>query len=403
MKKFLAKHVLLRKLLVTFLILLVFTAGRYIPLPKVLLGDYVNLNPFLDTAISLTGGSLSQIGLFSLGLAPMMYSSLLVQLSTLGRRRQPLSPKIFEFRKNMLMLIIALIQGMSLAVNLKYASGEPFLAQVLQVTVVLIAGAFVITWLGNMNTAYGLGGPMVIMLSSILFNQFKAIPIIVNLWNKGDKLLLLGFAAWALLTIFFAVFFEWSEYRIPIQRMAIHNDYAKDSYLPIKINIVGGMPIMYAYSLMAFPQYLLILVTFLVPKLSHLHRLSEYFLMTSLSGVLIYGVVLTVLTLVMAFVTVDVTNMAESMRQSGDYISHVRTGKPTQDYLSRYVRFFAWFNATYLVILTGVPLLVSLIVPSTRPLASLSGVFMMAAGMLMGIREELRVRRLKKQYKSLFD
>lgn len=403
MKKFLAKHVLLRKYLVTLLILLVFTAGRHLPLPKVLIEDYVNLNPFLDTAISLTGGSLSQIGLFSLGLAPMMYSSLLVQLSLLGKRHLIVSPKLFEFRKNMLMLVIALIQGLGLAVNLHYGGGEPFLVQVFQVTLVLITGAFVINWLGNMNAAYGLGGPIVIMLASILSNQMRALPVVVDLWQSGKVALVLAFGFWGLLTVFFSVFFEWSEYRIPIQRMSIHNNYAKDSYLPIKVNIAGGMPIMYAYSLMAFPQYFLFLLAALFPKLSNLSGLNTYFMMTNLSGVLMYFLVLTVLTLVMAFVTVDVTSMAEGMRQAGDYIPYIRTGKPTQAYLSRYVRFFAWFNALYLVVLTGLPLLVSLIIPETRPLAGLSGIFMMTAGMLMGIREELRVRRLKKSYRSLFD
>lgn len=403
MRIFFAKHPMLRKSLATFAIIFMFITGRYIPLPKVELGSYINLNPFLDTAISLSGGSLSQIGLFSLGLGPMMYASLLNQLFSLGKRPSLLPPQVVAFRKNMLMLLIAMIQGLGIAVNLTYAGPEAFMIQVFQVTAVLVTGAVVIHWLANLNSAYGFGGPMAIMLTSIIFNQFANIPTVVELWQDGFQWLVIAFAFWALLTIFLIVIFDRAEYRIPIQRMSIHNKYAKDSYLPLKLNIVGGMPLMYAYSLMAFPQYVIMLLVFLFPKLSYLQGLSGYFMLDRWSGVLIYLVIIVVLSLLSAFVNVDVISMAESMRNSGDYIPYIRSGKPTQVYLSRYVRFFAWFNAIYIVLLSGIPMVLALFIPAVRPIAGLIGIFMMVGGMMLGILEEFKVMRLKKQYVSLFD
>lgn len=403
MTNFFAKHPIARRVLVTIAIILVYLTGRNIPLPNVSLTSYINLSPFLDTAVSLSGGSLSQIGLFSLGLAPMMYANLLVQLFSLGRRQMPQSPKQMNFRKNLLMLLIASIQGLGVAVNLRYPSEANFLPQVFQVAVLLIAGAFVINWFSNLNSEYGVGGPTMIMLTSILFNQLTVFSVVKELWESGMAWLVVAFGIWTLLTIFLIVFFERSEYRIPIQRMGIHNKYAQDSYLPIKVNVVGGLPLMYAYSLMAFPQYFLMLVIFLVPKWERLSDIGQYFLLSRLPGVLIYLVVILVLTLVLAFVTVDVITMAEVMRQSGDYIPYVRTGEATKRYLIRYIRFFAWFNAIYLMVLSGVPLFVSLVVPKFQAIAGLTGVFMMTAGMLINFLEEIRVMRLKKRYVSLFD
>lgn len=403
MRLFLAKHPLLRKLLVAFGIVLIFITGRYLPLPGVALGAYVNLNPFLDTAISLTGGSLSQIGLFSLGLAPMMYANLLVQLFSLGKRHTSLSPKLLEFRKNLLLLVIAFVQGMTVAVSLTYGRGDGFLLMALQATAVLIAGAFVINWLSNMNSAYGIGGPMLIMLTSLLFNQLSNLPLLGELWQEGYQFLILGFGLWTLLTIFLIVYFDKAEYRIPIQRMSIHNNYASSSYLPIKVNVVGGMPIMYAYSLLSFPQYLLVFLAFLFPSWQWLQGLNHYFMMTNWVGILIYLLILVILSVMMGFVTVDVVSLAEGMRHAGDYIPYIRTGKPTQLYLSRFVWFFSLFNACYLVVLSGLPLLVSLLVPKVQPLAGLTGVFMMMGGILIQLLDEFRVMRLKKQYVSLFD
>lgn len=400
---FFAKHPLIRKLLVTWGIVILFITGRYIPLPNVVLGDYVNLNPFLDTAVSLTGGSLSKIGLFSLGLGPMMYGMLLMQLFTLGKRQQKTPPKVMEFRRHLLVLIVGVIQGMSLAVNLRYISSNAFLAQVLQVTVVLVAGAFVLTYLSNLNTAFGLGGPSVIVLTSILFSHLETLPVIKKLWQEGRTWLVIGFTLWLLLTVFLIVLFERAEYRIPIQRISIHNKHANSSYLPIKVNVAGGMPLMYAHSVLGFPQYVVLLLEYFFPKWEGAADLARYFSLMALPGVLIYLVVIFILTLLLAFVNVDVVNLTDGMRQSGDYIPFIRPGKPTQRYISQYVRLLSIFNAFYLIILAGLPLLVTLGDTDAQLLAGLTGVAMMAAGILLTIFEELKVLRLKKQYVSLFD
>lgn len=403
MTLFFAKHPIFRKILVTLGMVVLFITGRYIPLPNVVLGAYVDLNPFLDTAISLTGGSLSNIGLFSLGLGPSMYAMLLMQLFSLGKRHQKVSPKVLQFRRSAMMLVVAVIQGMSLAVNLKYTNPDAFLLQVLQVTLVLTAGAFVIDFLSNLNAEYGLGGPSVIVLTSILFNQLVSFPIVAKLWAQGRVMLVIGFILWMLLTIFLIVVSERAEYRIPIQRISIHNKHADSSYLPIKVNVAGGMPLMYAYSVLGLPQYIGLLLQYFFPEWGGATWLNDYFSLMSLPGVLTYMLIIAVLTLLLSFVNVDVVSLVEGMRQSGDYIPFVRPGKATQRYINGYVRSLAVFNAIYLMFLAGLPMLVTLGDPEAQRLAGLTGVAMMSAGILLTIFEEIKVLRLKKQYVSLFD
>lgn len=403
MSLFFAKHPFLRKALVTLGLLSVFMLGRVIPVPHVILGDYVNLNPFLDTLVSLTGGRLSEIGLFSLGLGPMMAAMLLAQLFSLGKGNQQLSPRLVNLRQNLLLLVIALIQGMSLAVNLTYPESRSFLGQVLEVTVVLSTGAIVIKWLGELNGRYGFGGSTVLLLTSILLNQFKVLGQGAELWAKGLGFLVLGFVVWGLLTIFLMVYFDRSEYRIPVKRISIHNSYAAASYIPFKVNIAGGMPLMYAYSILSFPQYVIMLLVYLFPDLDWLTGWGQVLSIGTIWGVLVYLLVIVVLTFLMAFVAVDVVSLTEGLRQSGDYIPHIRPGLATKSYLSRYVSYFAGFNATYLVVLTGIPLVVSLIYPEAQPLVGLVGVLMMTAGIVLNLREEVKVMHLKKGYKTLFD
>lgn len=398
----LIKYPLLRKSVVMVGIIAVFIIGKYIPLPRIPLDTYLTFSPELTTLTGLTGGDLSQIGLFALGLGPSMYAMLLSQLFTVGKKAKVTSPRLVAFRKNGLMLVISLIQGLAIAVGILPKEHGGNILDVGIVTVVLIAGAFVIDWLGTMNTVFGIGGPTIIVIANILLTQIHNIPQVIKLWEKGEQepLIFLGF--WILLTIYLIVITERAEYRIPIQRISIHSDYAKGSYLPIKVNIAGGMPLMYAYSFLAFPQYFLMLLVFLKPNWSFLKTLSTYFTTATVTGIVVYLVVIIILTLSLAQVNMDVFSKVETMRNAGDYISGIRPGKATQDYLTKHVLILGWVNAMVLVILSGVPLFLFVNHKELQPLAGTTGIFMMFTGLFFNLVEEIQTMQLKKQYKSIF-
>lgn len=401
MKKYFARHPFLRKFLVTLGLIIVFLLGRHIPLPRVLLEDYEN--PLSSYYVYIAGSNFSQIGLFSLGLSPMMYGMLLSQLFMLGKRSQSLSPKVVEFRKNLLILVVAVIQGLSLAISFSYGDVANPVPYILEVTVVLVAGAFIILWLSNMNTAFGIGGSLLLMLVSMIANQFTTLPLIVQLWGTSERFFLMAFGVWVLVTIYLIVLFDKSEYRIPLQRISIHNKYSEQSYLPIRVNVAGGMALMYAYSFLSFPTYILLLLSWVFPQWTWVQEARQWFSPTTLIGVLIYFLMIALLTVMLAFLNVDVVQLAEGLRNAGDYIPYVRPGRPTRDYIAKYVRFFAYFNAIYLVLLAGIPMLLALYRPNLQPLAGMVGVVMMTAGILLQVLEELHVMDLKKQYQSLFD
>lgn len=401
MKKFFALHPFVRKLFASLVIVLVFLLGRHIPLPRVSLTDYVH--PLSNHYFYMATNHFSQISVFSLGLGPMMYGMLLSQLFLLGKKSQAVSPKIVEFRKNLLVLVVAIIQGLSFAIGLSYGDVVNPLSAILEVTMVLVAGAFIILWLSHLNTAFGIGGPMLLMLVSIIANQFGNLPLVIHLWKTSERFFLIAFVGWVLITIYLIVLFDKSEYRIPLQRISIHNKYSEHSYLPIRVNVAGGMAIMYAYTFLSFPTYILLLLGWAFPQLNWVQAAIEWFNPRTFSGVLFYCVMIAVLTILLAFLNVDVVQLTEGLRNTGDYIPYVRPGRPTREYIARYVRFFAYFNAIYLIILAGIPMIVGLYRPALQPLAGMIGVIMMTAGILLQVLEELHVMTLKKQYQTLFD
>ncbi|HFI0467937.1 TPA: accessory Sec system protein translocase subunit SecY2 [Streptococcus suis] len=407
MKKVFFRHPILSKCLVTGLILFVLLAGRYLPVPLVDLASYLPQKEGEGLAwYQIPTSSLPSISIFSLGLGPWMYSTILLSLFSIGSKQSALSPRIMEFRKNTLMFLLALIQGLGLAISLNYGqtSKLAILDEIFLVTLVTIAGAFVISWLASMNAAYGFGGTAVIILINIIVGQFYLFPLFFDLFQTELAFVGILILAWTALSIYLTVVLDHAEYRVPIQRIAIKNDLMKEAYMPIKLNISGGMPFMYAYTLLAFPQYIFLLLSFLFPSQALTFQyFADYFALRHLEGILFFLAALALLTISFAFTTINPTEKTIEMRRTGDYIPHIRPGQPTKAYLTSLVLKIGTINAVFLISMVGIPILFSLDYPDIQKIAGLPGIFMMVVGILLTIIKEVKMMGLKKRYGSLFE
>ncbi|KXT76159.1 accessory Sec system protein translocase subunit SecY2 [Streptococcus sp. DD12] len=405
-KAFIHKHSQLSRIVFTFLIVILFILGRYLPLPNVPLGQYLaQKQSALNLAASVAGGSLSQIGLFSLGLGPWMYAMILVRLFGMGKQNNSVSKKRMEIRQNLLMVVIAVIQGLGIAFSLTYTSGQVnFLAMVAQSTLILVAGAFVLVWLGNQNAMYGVGGPTIIVLTNMLLSQDQTFPLFVKLWNKGHYVFVSFIVLWTLLAIYWISVSEKAEYRIKMQRVSINSQLAEEAYLPIKVNTSAGMPLMYAFTMLMLPQYLVMLLQNVYPKQDKLWQSITSALTTdNLIGVLIYILIIFLLGIAFSYVNLDIVNQTENLRKSGDFIDGIRPGKPTQAYLSRLVARLGFFSGLTLALVAGIPLLVGLGNAEHLLIANVSGIYIMMTGMLITIMDQMATSRLMKRYRGLFE
>ena len=387
-----------KKFILTFTIILVFILGRRLLLPLVDTEQVLSANQgFIVTDYSTTS-------LFVLGLGPWMYATILMSLFNI-RKAKAVSPQEMNARKNALQLLIATIQGLGLAISFSYQEGGGNTTlMIFMVTLITVAGAFVVGWLIDTNAAYGIGGSALIVLVNIILGQFSTFPIVLDLIGTYLTPYLWFWFFWILLTIYIIVIFEKAEYRIPVQRVSIKNHLADEAYMPIKLFISGGMPFMYAFTLLGFPPYLLLFLSFLFPQFkSTLSGWTRFFSIMEWEGIIVYLVILYVLTISFAYINLSPRDKADEMRQSGDFISGVRPGKETVDYLSHVVGCLGHFNAIYLIIMSGIPLFIAMIHPELRAIAGLPGVIMMTAGIILGILLEFKIMLLKKRYRPLFD
>lgn len=403
LKKWLHQHKLLKRVLFSIAIVVVFLTGRYIPIPQVALTPYLNQPMLLKFASRLTGGDVASVGLFSLGLSPWMSAMILERLFTLGKR-QNLSPKKAMTRKGFLMLGIALIQGLSLAITFSYEQTLRSPLIILETTIVLVAGAFIVAYLAAQNTLYGIGGSILLVLVNIVVGQFQNIPSFIGLYRSSAfRPYVIGVFIWAIFSLFWMLLLERAEYRIPLKRIAIHNKYDPINYLPIKLNSSGGMALMYVFTILGLVQYLFIFGEWLLPDVIDWKVFVEMLSQTNPVGLCFYIVVVYGLTLGFSLVNVDITLISKQLRHTGDFIPGVRPGRPTRNYLYKLVMQLSLVTSLILTILVVAPWLLLLISPKMQPLVMLTGVMMMTASMFLNIREEVQVLRLKKQYQGLFD
>lgn len=361
---------LMKRFLWTLLLLLVYLIGRSLPIVTVPLNtsllDGVRNRELLETAISVTGGQLGQLSLFTLGLGPWMTTMILWRfLMTFGAFKK--LPSSHQQRYRLLMaLCLALLQALALTIRLPLVSlmtgGHSLLLARIVTIVVLVAGAFVLIWLGNQNTRLGLGGALLIILTNMVLNLVTTLSQYVQTarFTAGEWLgqMVLSLSVVFALVLVSVVSYR-AEYRIPIRRVAFQTHLQDRSYIPIRVNPAGALPFMYGMSLMSLPLFVTAVLLHFFPENTILRYFYQNSGLGTIPGILVYLLVLYLLSIAFAFYNYDTYEIAKNMQRNGDYIEGIRPGKPTQSYVKHYVGFFAQVGGFIILFVSGLPFLVA--------------------------------------------
>ena len=406
MKSFL-KPVIIKKFLWTLFFLFIYVLGTKLTLPFIDMSKAAAMDgtsTTLNYATALMGGNLRSMSLFSVGLSPWMSSMLIWQMFAVSKRLglSKLPLEVQERRRMLLTLVIALIQSVALVLNLplQEAGGVDMTTIMVLDTLVLMAGTYFLIWLTDLNAAMGLGGSIMIVMASMI----AYIP--QDIWNsiqelKISSLWLALMLVFSLVFLYLAVTVERSKYRIPVNKINIHNRFKKYSYLDIRLNPAGGMPIMYAMTLVSIPQYFLLIIHFLQPDNQLIEQWIEALSMGSPAWFILYLLTIFILALAFAFINISGDQIAERMQKSGEYIENVYPGGATRRYINGLVTYFALVGAFYLILISGLPMLVVLLDIRYLRLSMIPGIFMIFIGMVFSIKDEVDALTLNDRYRSL--
>ena len=406
MKSFL-KPVIIKKFLWTLFFLFIYVLGTKLTLPFIDMSKAAAMDgtsTTLNYATALMGGNLRSMSLFSVGLSPWMSSMLIWQMFAVSKRLglSKLPLEVQERRRMLLTLFIALIQSVALVLNLplQEAGGVDMTTIIVLDTLVLMAGTYFLIWLTDLNAAMGLGGSIMIVMASMI----AYIP--QDIWDsikelKISSLWLALMLVFSLVFLYLAVTVERSKYRIPVNKINIHNRFKKYSYLDIRLNPAGGMPIMYAMTLVSIPQYFLLIIHFLQPENQLIEQWIEALSMGSPAWFILYLLTIFILALAFAFINISGDQIAERMQKSGEYIENVYPGGATRRYINGLVTYFAIVGAFYLIMIAGLPMMVVLLDIRYLRLSMIPGIFMIFIGMVFSIKDEVDALTLNDRYRSL--
>ncbi|GAA0599664.1 MULTISPECIES: preprotein translocase subunit SecY [Actinomadura] len=379
-----------KKLLFTLFIILVFRLGSIVPTPN------VNVSVLKETADAakesnqlyglvdlFSGGALLQLSVFALGIMPYITASIILQLLTvviprleaLKKEGQSGTTKITQYTRYLtvgLAILQAtgivamastgqLFQGVSGANDILY---ETTMFPIIMMVVVMVAGTTVIMWLGELITDRGVGNGM----SLLIFTQVVAV-FPAQFWSifkaKGGFIfavvLIVGLAIMA-----GVVFVEQAQRRIPVQyakRMVGRRMYGGTStYIPLKVNQAGIIPIIFASSLI----YLPVLATQLWPETKWLQKVQPYLQQDNAWHMAAYFALIIFFTYFYVAITFNPTEVADNMKKYGGFIPGIRPGRPTAEYLDFVLTRITTPGAVYLGLVSLIPMVAFALLNATQ-------------------------------------
>ena len=406
MKK-ISQSIITKRVLWTLFFLFIYCLGNQLVLPFV---DLKNANIFggaigsLAFSSAMMGGNLRSMSLFSVGLSPWMSAMILWQMFSFSKKMglKNLPIEIQDRRRMYLALGIAIVQSLAVSLNLPIVSGVNASLAIFMNTILLIAGTFFLVWLSDLNSLFGIGGSIVILMASMMANlPYQIMDSIEKLgigWN-----VLLPLILFSLVFLYISGVVQRARYRISINKINIHNRFKQYSYLDIMLNPAGGMPFMYAMSLVSIPQYVFMLIQFIHPENKWTSGAIKALTVGQPLWLVVYLIMLFVLGLAFAFVNVSGEQISERMRKSGEYIYGVYPGQETSAYINHLVLRLGFIGALYMLFMAGAPMLIILVNPDYLQLSMIPGTFLIFSGMIYNVNEEMKALKLNTSYTPLFE
>ena len=356
-----------RKIIFTMVMFGVFRLGVQIPVPGVdatmieQLFNNGNLFGLLDV---FSGGALSKFSIFAMSITPYINASIILQLlkvviptleewSKEGEEGFRKTNKVTRYAT----VGLAVIQALGMAFGLRAASLNPGFFSILMIVVTLTAGTCFLMWVGEEITQRGVGnGISLIIFAGIVSRVPNGISTLHKYLTAGTVNLInvLAFIVIALAMIVFVVAISQGIRKIPVQyakRMVGRKMYGgHSSYIPLKVNQAGVIPIIFASSLLMFPATIAQFVN--VPWVQ---KVAGYFAWGTPLQTTIYVLLILFFTFFYTAVTLDIKQMSDNIKKMGGFIPGLRPGAPTTEYLDNVMTRITLSGAIFLALIAMMP------------------------------------------------
>ena len=357
------------KILYTLMMFAIFRAGIHIPVPGVdasvieSLFTSGNLFGLLDL---FAGGALSKFSIFAMSITPYINASIIMQLlQSVVPQFEALSKDGEDGRKKIAKVtrygtvVLGFVQaaGMAFALRANNALVNNDFLSVFVVAIILTAGTCLLMWIGEQITAYGIGnGISLIIFAGIVARLPDGLETIYQYIQNGTINMFQAFlfAVIALAMIAVVVAVTQGQRRIPIQyakRVVGRKMYGGHStFLPLKVNQAGVIPIIFASSVLMFP---VTIAQFIDNE--YVHKIADLFTWGTPLQTALYALLIFIFTYFYTAISINITDMADNMKKYGGFIPGIRAGKPTADYVDNVMTKITLAGAVFLAVVAIIP------------------------------------------------
>ena len=378
-----------KKLMFTLMILLIYQIGGLVPVPGINRIEFTsiiqNMGQIGQMMDLMSGGGLYAATIFAMGISPYINASIIIQLLTVAIPALERLAKEGEAGKQKMQQIqrytaigIALVQSVSFWYATRTAMTD-LLPPALNAIVIIasfVAGSCVVIWLGERVNEKGIGnGISLIIFAGIvtripdmanalftytqdIIGRFEILPIGIVI----GLLVFLAVSALTLATIIFVIFVSNAERRLPVQyskRVVGRKSYGGQStYIPLKVNQSGVMPVIFATSLLSLPS--MIVGTFFN---NSTNLVVEWFRNFGKNPVyyIIFFLLIIAFTFFYSLIQFNPIEIANNLQKNGGFIPGVRPGKPTSEFISKTASRLNWVDAIFLAMVCLIPTVIGTI------------------------------------------
>ncbi|KAF1297934.1 preprotein translocase subunit SecY [Enterococcus sp. JM4C] len=415
------------KILFTVFVLFAFRLGAHVTVPGVDANSLKSLSdlPFFNMMNLVSGSAMQNFSIFSMGVSPYITASIVIQLLQMD-----IVPKFVEWSKQgevgrkklnqatrYLTLVLAFVQSIGVTAGFNtYAQlgfvKTPNIQTYVSIGLILTAGTMFVTWLGEQITEKGIGnGVSMIIFAGIISRLPDGIKEVyedyfVNIdsseiWKSAIFVAILVIAILIIVTL--VTYVQQAERKIPIQYTKRVAGAPTSSYLPLKVNAAGVIPVIFASSFIATPNAVLQALSGKFEGAAWYDVVTQIFSYNTLPGATIYTILIVAFTFFYAFVQVNPEKLSENLQKQGSYIPSVRPGKGTEEYVSSLLMRLSTVGAVFLGLVALVPIAAQMIwdLPQSIGLGGTS--LLIVIGVALETAKQLDGLMLKRKYVGFID
>lgn len=410
-----------KKIFFTIFIILIFRIGSVIPVPYIdvaalkAANDAGTTNEFFSYLSILTGGGLEYGAIFALSVTPYINSSIIIQLLCVAiPALERLSKEGEEGQKKLAQItriataVLALIQGTAYFIYLKNSkylsvSGGATVFAGIVIVLAFTAGSTLVMWLGERIDEKGIGnGISMLLFAGILSRGPQAFQALIAYWKMDRQVAVIAIILLFLAVIMFVVWMTHAERRIPVQyakRVVGNKMYGgQNTHIPIKVNMSGVMPIIFASSILMLPTMIL---SFMSNTDSSWYKFLSLFSVRGVFYAVVYFLLIIGFAYFYATIQFNPIEMANNLRKNGGAVPGIRPGKPTSDFISKILSRITLMGAIFLSIIAILPILVGSVGGINISLGGTSLLIMV--GVALDTVRNLESQMMMRHYKGFLD